>query len=383
MYIGNCTDTVPTWFTMNLDEIAALAKVSTATVSRAVRRVPSVDPILARRVWRVVEQVGYYPNTQARALVSGRSRVFGLIVSEISNPFFSEIVQTFVQLGIRHNYEVLLASIPEDSSEFEMAARRMIERRVDGVAILTFGRSDSLVEIFANRKVPVFVIDSGSPARLVKTARVDYEHGIRQAVQHLAALGHVQIGFVSGPEHLKTAEMRKIAFQQCMNEIGLETPAELLAHGDHTMEAGMKAMSSLGALPNRPSAVVCSNDLTAIGVMRQAFELSLDVPRDLSVVGFDDIRLAQFLIPPLTTVRMSQTEIADTAFTRLLECAEGERAQSSPEVGVIKTSLVLRRSTALAPHRRMKTAARTDEQFATERGRERNESPSTFGIPGG
>jgi LacI family transcriptional regulator len=129
--------------------------------------------------------------------------------------------------------------------------------------------------------------------------------------------------------------------------------------------------------------VVCSNDLTAIGVIRQAFELSLDVPRDLSVVGFDDIRLAQFLIPPLTTVRMSQTEIANTAFTRLLECAEGERAQSSPEVGVIKTSLVLRRSTALAPHRRMKAAARADEQFATEQGRDRTESPKTFGIPGG
>jgi LacI family transcriptional regulator len=177
--------------------------------------------------------------------------------------------------------------------------------------------------------------------------------------------------------------MRKIAFQLCMNEIGLEMPAELLAHGDHTMEGGMKAMSSLGALPNRPSAVVCSNDLTAIGVMRQAFELSLNVPRDLSVVGFDDIRLAQFLIPPLTTVRMSQAEIADTAFRRLLECAEGEHAQSSPEVGVIKTSLVLRRSTALAPHRRMKTSDRADQQFATERGRERNESPSTFGIPGG
>lgn len=140
------------------------------------------------------------------------------------------------------------------------------------------------------------------------------------------------------------------------------------------MEGGMRAMTDLGALRNRPSAVVCSNDLTAIGVIRQAFELSLDVPRDLSVVGFDDIRLAQFLIPPLTTVQMSQNEIAETAFAGLLEFVERECARSSLG-GVIKTNLILRRSTALAPHRRMKTAA-APEHFAAERRQERAESTS-------
>lgn len=136
-----------------------------------------------------------------------------------------------------------------------------------------------------------------------------------------------------------------------MKEIGLATPAELVVKGDHTMEAGMKALSALAALPNRPSAVVCPNDLTAIGVMRQAFELLLDVPGELSVVGFDDIRLAQFTIPPLTTVQMSQTEIAEIAFTALLECVECERGGSSREV-MVKTNLVLRSSTRLTPHRR-------------------------------
>jgi DNA-binding LacI/PurR family transcriptional regulator len=112
--------------------------------------------------------------------------------------------------------------------------------------------------------------------------------------------------------------------------------------------------------------------------MRQAFELSLDVPRDLSVVGFDDIRLAQFMIPPLTTVQMSQTAIAETAFTALLECVEGERSRPPCEVGVIKTNLVLRRSTTLWPHRRMKTDAVPDEPAATERDREQSESSSIF-----
>ena len=337
---------------MKLSDIAKLAKVSIATVSRTINRVPTVDPVLARRVWRVIDQVGYYPNTQARALVSGRSRIFGLLVSEISNPFFPEIVQTFSQLGIKHKYEILLAAVDQDPNHLEAAARRMIERRVDGVAILTFGPDDSLLEIFKNRNVPVFSIGKDSPGELLKTVRIDYEHGFRLAVQHLAALGHQHIAFAGGPSHLKTAAMRKLAFQDCMNEIGLETPQEMLVHGDHTMEAGMKAMSALAALASPPSAVICSNDLTAIGVIRQAFENSFNVPRDLSVVGFDDIRLAQFINPPLTTIHMSQAEIAETAFTALLDFVEYGSTGTSNEVRIIKTDLVLRHSTALAPHRR-------------------------------
>jgi LacI family transcriptional regulator len=137
-----------------------------------------------------------------------------------------------------------------------------------------------------------------------------------------------------------------------MKQIDLEISPRLLVEGDHTMEAGMKAMSALAALPDRPSAVVCSNDMTAIGVMREAFELSLDIPRDLSVVGFDDIRFAQFMIPPLTTVQMSQIEIANVAFRALLGSVEPQCNEPSRDVHTIKTNLVLRRSTALAPDRR-------------------------------
>ena len=336
---------------MTVQEIAKRAKVSTATVSRTINRIPSVDPVLARRVLRVIEQVGYYPNTHARALVSGRSRIFGLIVPEITNPFFPEIVQTFTELGAKHRYEVLLSFLAQESSLVEKAARQMIERRVDGVAVLTFGSENGLVEIFSQRNVPVFVVDMESADSLVKSAHIDYEHGIRQAVQHLAALGHLRIAFVSGPGHLKTVIQRRLAFLECMREIGLPSPGQLLIEGDHTMAGGMRAMSILAGLQDRPSAVVCSNDMTAIGVMRQAFELDLDVPRDLSVVGFDDIRLAQFMIPPLTTVQLSQFEIADVAFRTLLDCAKAEKDRSLCCKHTIKTNLVLRRSTALAPGR--------------------------------
>src|SRR5229473_6898201 len=175
---------------MNIREIAKRARVSTATVSRTINRIPTVRPQLARRVWKVVEELGYYPNTQARGLVSGRTRIFGLIVSEIINPFFPEIVQSFEDIAVQHNYEILLKSTVHDPKRIELAVRRMIERRVDGVAILTFGMEDSLIEDLRFRKVPLVFVDVGPRMPGVSNIRVHYQEGIREAVQHLAALRH-------------------------------------------------------------------------------------------------------------------------------------------------------------------------------------------------
>src|SRR3989442_11347125 len=146
---------------MDIREIARRAKVSTATVSRTINRVPTVDPLLAKRVWRVVNELGYYPNRQARALVSGRRRVFGLIVSEITNPFFPEIVQTFETLAVENGYEILLTSTVHEPKRMELAVRRMIESRVDGVAILTFGMEDALLQHLRFREVPLVFVDVG------------------------------------------------------------------------------------------------------------------------------------------------------------------------------------------------------------------------------
>src|SRR3984893_2332547 len=124
---------------MDIREIAKRAKLSTATVSRTINRIPTVDPQLAKRVWKIIEDLGYYPNTQARALVSGKSRIFGLIVSEITNPFFPEIVQAFEDIAVQHNYEILLTSTVHNPKRMELAGRRMIERRVGGVALFNLG----------------------------------------------------------------------------------------------------------------------------------------------------------------------------------------------------------------------------------------------------
>ena len=330
---------------MDIRDVARRARVSTATVSRTVNQIATVDAQMAKRVWKAIEELGYYPNRQARALVSGRSRVFGLIVSEITNPFFPEIVQTFETLAVEQGYEILLTSTIHDPKRMELAVRRMIEGRVDGVAILTFGMEDALLEHLRFRSLPLVFVDVGPKAPRVSNIRVDYAHGIRQAVQHLAAMKHERIGFVTGPLKIRSAVARKDAFEQSMREIGFEARPEFIVEGDHRLEGGKRALQKLSKFREQPTALLCSNDMTAIGVMRQAYELGIGVPQELSVVGFDDTRLADFMIPPLTTVQMSQTELGTLAFNALLKEVKRERPSPDGTEYVLKTHLILRSST--------------------------------------
>jgi LacI family transcriptional regulator len=280
--------------------------------------------------------------------VSGRSRIFGLIVSEIINPFFPEIVQVFETIAVQHHYEILLTSTVNDPKRMEASVRRMIERRVDGVAVMTFGMEELLLEDLRVRNVPLVFVDVGPARPRVSNIRIDYLHGIRQAVQHLAALRHERIAFITGPLVLKSAAARNNAFAQSMKEIGLTANPALIVEGDHTLEGGMKAMAALMRGQIRPTAIMCSNDMTAIGVMRQSYDDEVAIPRDVSVIGFDDIRMAQYILPPLTTVRMSQSELARLAFEALLSDVQRDTPAPQGTEYVLQTSLVLRESTAMA-----------------------------------
>jgi LacI family transcriptional regulator len=267
----------------------------------------------------------------------------------MTNPFFPEIVQSFEDIAVEHGYEILLTSTVHDPKRMEGSVRRMIERRVEGVAILTFGMEESLLEGLRFRKVPLVFIDVGPPLPHVCNIRIDYQRGIRQAVQHLAALRHERIGFIAGPLHLPSAVTRKAAFESSLREIGMRIDPDLILEGDHTMEGGMRAYDELAKKSARPTAIMCSNDMTAIGVIREAYERGVTVPQELSVIGFDDIRLSRFFIPPLTTIQMSQVEIARLAFKALVTEVERETPASKGTEYVLNTDLVLRKSTALAP----------------------------------
>jgi LacI family transcriptional regulator len=292
-----------------------------------------------------VDEVGYVPNTQARALVSGRSRILGLIVSEITNPFFPELIQEFENLAVAQGYEVMIGSTSYDPVRTESIIRRMLQRGVDGVAVMTFGIEEELVKKLVEREFPLVFIDAGPELPNIRLIKVDYAQGIRQAVQHLAALGHRQIAFITGPLRMRSAVARRDAFRASMSEVGLTVPARYIIEGDHTMEGGMAALERMAAPGAMPTAVMCSNDMTAIGVLHGLQKTTHRVPKDISVVGFDDIHLAQFMLPPLTTVQMSCRDLARAAVEALRAGIEPGNPHASRKTWEVSTHLVVRRST--------------------------------------
>jgi LacI family transcriptional regulator len=331
--------------------VAALAGVSIATVSRTVNHVPTVDPVLAARVWNAVEELNYFPNTQARALVSGKSKLLGLIVSEITNPFFPELIQEFEHVAVARGYEILIGSTSYEKRTMEQCARRMLERKVDGVAVMTFGVDEMLFDRFIADNIPVVFIDAAPSRPRSNALAVDYRTGINEGVQHLAVLGHRKIGFISGPLRLRSSQARKQVFLECLQGIGIKPNEAWLIEGDHTLGGGRDAMEAILNQKDWPTAIMCSNDMTAIGVQHALFEASLSVPEDFSLIGFDDIHLAEYTIPPLTTVRMSCKDIALKAVTSLLGHlqSDGTKAESAANGAIttskIPTSLIVRRTT--------------------------------------
>ena len=326
---------------MKLKEVARRAGVSTATVSRTINNPAMVDPMTAKRVRKVLEELRYYPNSQARSLVLGRSRILGLIVSDIANPFFPELIKGFEDIAIHNGYEILVSSTNYDSARMALCVRRMLERKVEGVAIMTSEMDEQLIGQLADRNVPMVFLDVGPSGDGISHIVVDYAMGINEAMEHLVALGHRRIGFISGPLGLKSARVRRSAFLRALSRYAIDEDKRLVEEGDHTVDGGLTAMARVLESDCTPTAVLASNDLTAIGMMRAVRRAGLSVPHDISIVGFDDIRLAEFTEPPLTTVRLPGTELAEHAF-RMLRRDGDEGAKSDTRV---ETHLVIREST--------------------------------------
>ncbi len=332
--------------TPDIRTVAALAKVSIATVSRTINGSPAVSDRLSKRVWQAIEQLNYFPNTHARSLVSGRSRLLGIIVENITNPFFPELIQSFEEVAVAHGYEILVSSSNSDPAILTTCVRRMLERKVEGVAVLTFGEEEPVLDKLAHHDVPIVLAEFKLDDPKASTILLDYTTGIHAAVQHLQDLGHRLIAFLAGPHTLHSAITRENDFRAAMQDAALPIQKKFVVECDHTLKGGVAGFSQLWSLPTRPTAVLCSNDMTAIGVLRAAYHESLRVPQDLSVVGLDDIDFAEFTLPPLTTIRLSRTDLARAAFEALRQQAEEPANPKLQREFLVSTSLVVRGSTA-------------------------------------
>ncbi len=334
---------------MNIMAVARRARVSTATVSRVINGTAFVAPDTAERVRDAITALNFFPDVNARTLGSGRSGMYGLIISDITNPYFPELVKAFEDIAVEHHQEVLIANTNYDPKRMEMCVTRMLQRKVDGVAIMTSEMGEHLVHSLSRRQIPMVFMDTPVSTPNASVVRVDYEAGVQAAMQHLFDLGHRDIAFISGPLSLGSAAVRAAAFRRALEQHGVartSAPA-WTQEGDHRVEGGHHAMQRILRAGGRlPTAVLTSNDLTAIGAMGAIHEVGLRIPEDISVVGFDGIELSAYTQPALTTLVVSRSELAAQAFRNLLWHKDDTAKKVPLQEHVIEPRLLVRQSTA-------------------------------------
>ncbi len=300
-------------------EVAALAGVSPTTVSHVVNNTRFVSAEVRQRVLSAMDELGYRPNALARSLRRGETQTLGLILPDSANPFFAEIGRSIEDAAFELGYNVILCNTEGDLHKENLYVDVLMKKQVDGVIFVVAGdRSDSLVSMIKHG-VSVVVVDRDVAGVSLDTVMTDNYQGGYLATQHLLSLGHTCIGCISGPSHLTPSAQRVTGYRQALLDAGLTVAESLILRGDFRPESGRSAAKVLLNHTPRPTAIFACNDMMAIGVLRAARELSLNVPNDVAVVGYDDIELASYTAPPLTTIRQPKAEIGRAAVQLLLE----------------------------------------------------------------
>jgi LacI family transcriptional regulator len=326
---------------ISIKDVAARAAVSIATVSHVLNGTRVTRPRTRELVLAAVRELGYSQNQAARNLARGTSSLLGIIVSDFRNPFFPEITAAFQDQAWAHEMDAIMLNTNYDAQRTLQSVHRLLGLQVPGVAIFTSQIEPSVVDILAGRRVAAVYLDLGEVSPAVSNIVLDYEHGIAQALNHLAGLGHSRIAYIGGPANLVSIHRRKQAFIDTMTRLLLD-PSRVV-DADFTVKGGYVACSKL-LRSDPPTAILAGNDLTAIGVLHCAYDSGFHVPASLSVVGFDNILFSEYTQPALTTVAVPRSDVGKTAFEALWTML------SDPELKGreyrLGTRLVVRQSTA-------------------------------------
>jgi LacI family transcriptional regulator len=321
-------------------DVAQVAGVSKATVSRVLNKARYVDPETRQRVLQAASQLNYYQNVHARCLARGRSDLFGLVISEIANPFFPEVIKGFEAAALERGLEVLLCNTEYGPERIQAAVRKMIENKVRAAAVMTSVMDAAHISELASHQIVTVLLDQECPERFVSCIRTDYAGGASQAVGHLWELGHRRFAFVAGPGNIRSAQTLRQAVAEVLKR--RHTSYRVL-EGNHRVDGGAAAAGALLKESILPTAVLCGNDLTAIGVMNALEGAGLRVPRDVSVVGFDDIYFAHLTRPALTTIQIPREGLGRLSFEILDKTLRSKRKQGA--IYTCETTLVVRDST--------------------------------------
>jgi LacI family transcriptional regulator len=326
-------------------DVAQLAGVSISTVSHVVNNSRGVSDEARAQVVQAMAQLDYRPNALARSLRRQKTHSLGMIVPDNANPFFAEIARAIEDRGFAHGYSIILCNSDGNLQKQAAYVDLLVERRVAGILFVAAGVSTELVDDLQRQRVPLVVIDREVPGVAVDMVQTNHHQGGRLATEHLIALGHRRIGCIPAGSDLSPGAERLAGYRDALAAHGLAEDAALVVPGDFQFASGYRAMGQLLALAERPTAVFAGNDLMAVGAIRAATAAGLRVPEDLSIVGFDDISLASYTNPPLTTIHQPKREIGRLAMEMLL--ARMNDPDAPPRSVRLETELVVRQSSSL------------------------------------
>ncbi len=329
-------------------DVARRAGVSTATVSRILSGAATSPPGTVARVRAAATDLDYRPSGIARSLKLRRTRTIGLIVTDIENPFFPEMVRAVDEAAGDLGNTILLGNAGGDPQREERYLDLLVERRVDGIIVAVSRFTEHHGAWLARAPVPIVLINSESDDPRVPSIVSDNRQGGRLAAEHLLSLGHSRIGILAGPASHAATAPRLEGIREALSAAGLDPAAVPTVHGDGEVAGGERAAAELRALDPAPTGLLCHNDLTAIGAVRHLLRSGLRVPADVSVVGFDDVAAAAWIHPGLTTITQRKAEMGRWAVDRLVELIQG-RPASDPRQVHLPVLLTVRESTAPPP----------------------------------
>ena len=324
-------------------DVARQAGVSISTVSHVVNNSRAVSSEARSRVLAAMKELGYKPNALAQNLRRQQTFSIGMIVPDSANPFFAEVARGIEDTSFEQNHSVILCNTDGDVHKQTTHTDLLIKNQVAGILFVAAGISTELVDDLQARQVPLVVVDREVPNVAVDTVLTNHRQGGRQATRHLIELGHRRIACVSGGSDLSPSAERLTGYQMELQDNGIPFDDTLVFKGDFQYASGYRAARELLSLPEPPTAVFACNDLMAVGVISAATEMGLQVPEDFSVVGFDDVHLASFTNPPLTTIAQPKYEIGVIATEMLL--ARARDLDAPPRVERLETKLIVRGST--------------------------------------
>ncbi len=327
-----------------MKDVAERAGVSTATVSRALMNPEKVSAATRQRVEQAVIDVGYSPHALARNAKRSESRTILVIVPDICDPFFSEIIRGIETTAAQEGYLVLIGDCAHQNQQEKSFLNLMLTRQIDGMVLLGSQLPfDTGVEEQRNLP-PMVMANEFAPELELPTVHIDNLTAAFEAVNHLYQLGHRRIACIAGPEQMPLSHYRLQGYIQSLRRNGLTVAPEYIVRGDFSFEAGAAALKQLMALPQPPDALFCHSDIMALGALSQAKAQGLRVPQDFSLVGFDDIELARYSDPQLTTVAQPRFAIGQEAMLLLLEQLQGKNVSNGSRL--LDSELKIRASSA-------------------------------------